>query len=320
VTVLKHADDKQPQIDTLEALKRRPDVDRRTIALIDDEIWAIRLGRRGEDEAAYAIDFAYKGRENHVVIHDLRLEVGDRVAQIDHLILNRVLDLWVCETKAFSEGVKIDDRGYWRRYAGGKTYGMPSPVRQNENHVQVLRELFDSGAIDLPRRLVTLKPTCRPVVLLSNSAKLDLPRSAAKRAAIHGLDTVIKVEELKQTIYESLDDDMRALRALPKFVSASTIKRIGEQLLALHRPGTFDYEAKFGLRKREAPPISAAHVSAPERPSSCESCGRSLSAKVAAYAREHAEELGGRLLCYDCQQVHKRRARRDAQARQRAQA
>lgn len=215
MTVLKTADDKQPELDALEAIKQRPDVDRRTRGLIDDEIWSIRLGRKGENEAAYAIDFAYANRDSYAVIHDLRLRVGERVAQVDHLILNRVLDLWVCETKAFSDGAKVDDRGYWYRYAGSKSYGMPSPVRQNENHLTVLRDLFDSGAIDLPRRVVTIKPTLFPVVLLSNNARVTLPRSAAARAAIRGLETVIKVEELMERILESFDDDIRTLRAIP---------------------------------------------------------------------------------------------------------
>jgi hypothetical protein len=310
MTVLKHADDKQPQLSVLEALKRRADVDHRTRGRIDDEIWAIRMGAKGEEEAAYAIDFGYADRDSHVVIHDLRLEVGDRVAQIDHLILNRVLDLWVCETKAFSDGVKIDDRGYWERYAGRKTYGLPSPVRQNEDHVKVLRGLFDSGAIDLPRRVVTLKPRFIPVVLLSNSAKLTLPRTAAGRAAIHGLETVIKVEELRQRIYESLDDDVRALRAIPKLVSSSRIAGIGQALVARHRPATTNYLAKFGLRDTGMQDLTSTDVARNATAATCDNCAKPLSAKVEAYARDHAQELDGRLLCYDCQEDHRRQSRR----------
>ena len=76
MVLLKHADDKQPHLDALEALLGRPDVDRRTRTLIEEEIWNIRLGRKGEAEAAYDINFAYADSNNYVVIHDLRLEVG----------------------------------------------------------------------------------------------------------------------------------------------------------------------------------------------------------------------------------------------------
>ena len=81
--LIKAADDKQPQIDELEALRTRPDVDAETKAHIDREIKNIRAGARGERDAAYQIDFDYAKESNRVVIHDLRLEVDGRVAQID---------------------------------------------------------------------------------------------------------------------------------------------------------------------------------------------------------------------------------------------
>jgi hypothetical protein len=188
---------------------------------------------------------------------------------------------------------------------------MPSPVLQNENHIEVLRDLFDSGAIDLPRRIgiVTLKPTYFPVVLLSNSAKLDLPKSRAARAAIHGLDTVIKSEELRKRIFDSFDDNIRAVRAIPKLVGVSAIESIGRQLVALHRPATFNWLSKFGLGAESAPPTSAS----PPEPSAamsaspeCVECGRTLTEKVQAYLRDNAHEFRGQMLCYDCQRTFRR--------------
>jgi hypothetical protein len=170
MTVLKVADDKQPQIDALTALLGRSDVDDRTRKLIEDEIWAVRSGIKGERDAAYEIDFHLATRESYAVIHDLRLEFAGRVAQIDHLLINRVLDFWVYETKAFSQGVKIDENGEWYRYGGKFARGMASPVKQNGRHVEVLRDVFAKGAPRLPRRLgVSLKPTFHPVVLISNT-------------------------------------------------------------------------------------------------------------------------------------------------------
>jgi hypothetical protein len=318
VTVFKQADDKQPQIDALTRLLERPHLDRRTRTAIDDEIWAIRVGARGEREAAYEIDFGYADSPNFAVIHDLRLEVKGRVAQIDHLILNRVMDAWVCETKAFSEGVRIDDRGHWYRYAGRKTYGMPSPVHQNANHVEVLKDLVDSGAIALPRRVVTLKPAWYPVVLVSNGAKIDIPKTAAARRSIDGLDTVIKVEELRDRIYNSYDDTMRTLRALPKLVGAEAISDIARQLVALHRPATFDWAAKFGLSRK--PTTTTAETTAPvpatAPPSlagkTCVNCGVTVTPKVAAFSLDNRELFGGRVFCYDCQRKERRRLRRAA--------
>jgi hypothetical protein len=46
MTVLKSADDKQPQLDALAALLERPDVDAHTRKRIQEEIWAVRAVSR----------------------------------------------------------------------------------------------------------------------------------------------------------------------------------------------------------------------------------------------------------------------------------
>ncbi len=305
MTVLKQADDKQPLLDALGSVLARPDLDARTRKKVEDEIWAVRTGAKGERDAAYEIEFHYGRRDSYVVIHDLRLEIDGRVAQIDHLILNRVLDVWVCETKAFSEGVKINEKGEWFRYGGRFAHGMASPVLQNRRHIEVLRDLFENGSVRLPRRLVTLKPTLHPVVLISNDARVDRPKSRAARASVEGLETVIKVEQLERTIDRSFDE-RNPFRLLPKIVSVETISQLGRQLVALHRPAPIDVAGRFGLGPEAVSPSTqpaAAPASAAER---CASCDKPVSPKVAAYSRDHADLFGGRVLCFDCQ----RRTRR----------
>ena len=96
---IKAADDVQSDIDALEALARRPDVDYRTRDRVEQEIRTIRSGAAGEREAAYEIEFEWGKSKNQATIHGLRIEVDGRVAQMDHVIINRVLDVWVCESK-----------------------------------------------------------------------------------------------------------------------------------------------------------------------------------------------------------------------------
>jgi hypothetical protein len=309
MTVLKTADDKEPQLRALDALLGRPDVDGRTRKRIEDQIWAVRAGIQGEREAAYAINFEYADRDSYIVIHDLRLEFGGRVAQIDHLLINVALDVWVCETKAFSEGVKIDERGHWYRYGGRFAHGMESPVKQNDHHVKVLKDLFDKGAIRLPRRIVTLKPNLLPVVLISNNARIDIPRSKRAAASIDGLETVIKIEQLVDKIRRSIDE-RNPVRLLAKFVGPDVILDIGQQLVALHKSGSIDYAAKFGLppAKARAQPVPAgksmpeASVDKPGAPT-CASCGKRVSPKVESYSLAHPDRFGGQVLCFDCQQT-----------------
>jgi len=305
--LIKVADDKQPQIDALGALLGRPDVEATTRKLIDQEIRTMRAGAKGERDAAYEIDFQYRDRDSYMVIHDLRIEFGGRVAQIDHLLINRVLDVWVCETKAFSEGVKINEYGEWFRYGWGRAHGMASPVEQNRRHVAVLGDVFDKGPITLPRRLVRLKPTLLPVVLVSNDARIDRPKTKAAAARVDGLDTVIKVEQLVRTI-ERRFDDRNVVGMVSKLVGAETIERIARELVAMHMPANVDWAGKFGLSAAPTvtPPTAVESASSHQRSSSpiplaCETCGRPVSEKVEAYSREHADRFGGQVLCWDCQ-------------------
>jgi hypothetical protein len=57
-----------------------------------------------------------------VTLRDLQLEVDGRVAQFDHLIIDRVLTIWVCESKHFGRASRLHG---WRNalnyYGGGST-------------------------------------------------------------------------------------------------------------------------------------------------------------------------------------------------------
>ncbi len=157
---LKSADDRQPDLDVLTALLARPDADAATHRRIEQEIRQIRAGAAGEREAAHEIEFHLAHNRNRMTIHDLRLEIGERVAQIDHLVIDRLLDIWVLESKHFAEGVAINDHGEWTGFYGGRSYGMASPVEQNRKHVAVLEQVFAKKLVKLPKRLgiATIKP------------------------------------------------------------------------------------------------------------------------------------------------------------------
>ncbi len=116
--LIKAADDKQPQINALEALLARPDVDAQTRRRIEQEVRMIRAGASGERDAAYEIEFHLGANKNQMTVRDLRIEVDGRVAQIDRLIINRLLDVWVCESKHFAEGVAINEHGEWVAFYG----------------------------------------------------------------------------------------------------------------------------------------------------------------------------------------------------------
>lgn len=190
--LLKSADNKDGGVAELERLLTVAPADRRF--KIEQELRAVRAGTKGEKDAAYLIDFDFEESKFWMVIHDLRLDVGGRVAQIDHLLLDRTLTAFVLETKHFHSGMKITEEGEFLRWNDfKKTFeGMASPLAQNERHIAVLKDAF--AKIDMPTRLgVRLSPTFESYVLVSPNSRIDRPKK---------FDTshVIKADVLRATI------------------------------------------------------------------------------------------------------------------------
>jgi len=108
--LIKKRDSKQAEIDELTTLLSFSLPENKKF-MIERELRFIRSGDQGETDAAYFIDFHFGSNKNWAVIHDLRLEHNGRVAQIDHLLINRYFEVYVLESKNFSYGVKITDTG-----------------------------------------------------------------------------------------------------------------------------------------------------------------------------------------------------------------
>jgi hypothetical protein len=225
---------------------------------IELELRFMRAGIKGEQESAYFIDFENAASKNRVVLHDLRFEINGRVAQIDHLMINRLLDVYVFETKHFNTGIKITEDGEFLRWNDyKKTFeGMPSPLEQNERHIAVLKDVFEQ--IDMPTRLgLRLAPTFHTLVLIAPNARIDRPKK---------FDTsrVIKADHLNKTLRKDIDESgILGAFSMAKMVASETIEDIGRQLLLRHSPIKIDYSAKFGLNAVQKTVAEAPVVSPP---------------------------------------------------------
>src|SRR5688572_8169141 len=112
---IKAADNKHGEVAELTALLARRDLQRSTRELIEREIRAIKAGQRGEADAAYHIEFYTQHSPDTMTLHDLRLQCNGRVAQIDHVIVTRSFEFWVCESKRFADEavININEHGEW---------------------------------------------------------------------------------------------------------------------------------------------------------------------------------------------------------------
>lgn len=316
--LIKAADDKATDIDVLHALLDHHNLNPTIKRRIQDEIRTMQAGLKGEKVAAYEIDFYFQSSRNWAVIHDLRIEHDGRVAQIDHLLFNRLLEIYVCESKNFSEGISINEQGEFSAHYDGRLRGIPSPIEQNRKHIDVLRSVFDDGRVKLPSRLgITLKPNLKSLILVSKGARISRPD-----ARINGLDTIIKVDQLRAQI--DADFEGKSPLLVVKAVSSETVEHLAEQVAALHQPIAFDWEAKFGLRKRAPPPAmksepvanAEANQSSPaspppsanadDKPKSklvCAHCGVSVFYSVAKFCWFNKLRFGGKVYCMDCQKT-----------------
>lgn len=115
----------------MKRLIARVDCKAETKKRMEPEVRNILAGIRGGQEAAYEMKVHWGESKNWMIIHVLRIEHGGLAAQIDHLLINRFLEMWVCESKHFSEGIGINKHGEFAAFFGGKPYGVPSPIEQN---------------------------------------------------------------------------------------------------------------------------------------------------------------------------------------------
>ena len=79
--LVKAADGRQADIDTLTSILDRPALAAQTRHRIETELRQIRADAAGERDAAYEIEFHYAANPNRMTIHDLRLEVNGRTSR-----------------------------------------------------------------------------------------------------------------------------------------------------------------------------------------------------------------------------------------------
>lgn len=302
---IKAADGRHEDVLELEKLLGRLDVAQTTRRRIEAEIRNIQAGERGERDAAFEIEFYFGPSENWATIHDLRIEVGELVAQIDHLIINRLAEIWVCESKSFAGGVSINDHGEWSRWWHGRPEGMASPIEQNKRHIHLLQRAFEERLAPLPRRLglAPMKPRLRSLILVSNGARVSRPRSP-----IDGFDEVIKAEQLKTRILDEFDK--LPARDIARVIGKEGLEQFARGLAALHQPGSVDWATRFGLSKTESPrgeektSDSSETSPTPAGPrrwlvkydGPCSACGRMLTKGSPAVW----DRRSNRMFCLDC--------------------
>jgi hypothetical protein len=266
--------------------------------LIERVLRNIEASERGEKDSAYFIDFYFGKSANWAIIHDLRIQYEGQVAQIDHLVMNRFMDIYVLETKNFHYGLKITPEGEFLINNGQKYFGIESPLEQNDRHIFLLSKAIDHHGI-MPTRLgVVIPPRFVSYVLVSPTSKIIRP-SRSK------LDTsnVIQSDQAFTKIKKDTDD--AGASAILKICSSETLETTANKLFRLHRRTTPDFKARFGIKDRteyvKKPDRIAQDKASHGQSIVCEACKSTVSEKVVQYCLDRKHLLKGRILCYNCQ-------------------
>lgn len=207
--------------------------------LVLGDLKRIRHGDKAERNSSYLLDQLYADRSDAILLHGLRLELDDQVAQIDHLAINRFGIVTLFETKSFSTGIKVDAKGvFWRWNRFKKRYiEMASPIKQSERHIRVLtKQLAEMG----------FSPAgFRHFVLVDYQAKLIKPEK--------GFEQVCRPDRIKDAMMQSstshgLGGWLKSLtRIFAKSYSEAELQQVGQHLLSQHQSIKMDYLTKYGL-------------------------------------------------------------------------
>lgn len=310
--LLKPADDKSEQINLLESLSKASNISIVSRDRIYKELSMLRAGIKGEQDSAYEIDFYFGKSKNWMVIHDLRLECDGRVAQIDHLLMNRLMEFYVIETKNFSTSIEISEKGEFTRFDDEKSFGIASPIEQNNKHIEVLHSTLEKLSHKLPKRVgIKLNPEFKNVVLFSKSVQIKRPNKFDTRL-------VMKADQFKSWIDEDFYDakpSVRNLIQMAKVVFAETITDLGIRLVARHKPIIPDYYSKFGLaksdlsvqqesKKYEVVSTPQTNDKSPDKNYWCASCKAKITERAAKFCWGNEQRFGGRAYCINCQKAH----------------
>ncbi|MCK9293880.1 MAG: NERD domain-containing protein [Desulfobulbaceae bacterium] len=307
--IIKEKDSRESDIALLESVLAQ-DLPQQKSDLVKKELASLRKGVKGEEDAAYLINFDFGSSKNWAVLHDLRLEVNGQVAQIDHLLINRFFEFYVLESKNFSYGMKIEEDGDFLVYYNKQYHGIPSPIEQNRRHIKVLEECLKMHDI-MPKRLgIPIKPNFINYVLMSAGSRVIRPKKSAVDSS-----AVIKVDSLHSTIDKKIDNmqPLGALACVAKLSSSETVMDIAQRIAALHKPIQIDYAKRFGVASPQADAGETRKKRLPTRSTRyfCWACKEGVPDVVAEYCWSYKHIYDNKVYCKKCQKrvLEKRNAK-----------
>jgi hypothetical protein len=294
--LIKSADDKTKRLALLENLQKSPLLDMRQKKWLREELMRCRKGIQGEKESAFYLESYFKGGENHVLLHDLRLVVDGDVAQIDHMAINRVGHVFLIETKNYAGDLAVNAHGEFTVTYDEDHFGIPSPLEQSLRHERVLSKLMEQ--LGMVGRIDT-KLAFHHVVMLHPKATIQRPD-----AKVFDTSFLIKADQFP-TWHKKFVDGVGVgsiLKGAVNMRSLDTIKEWGEKLKRQHRPQDLlalpDFMKPKAAPAAERPAASAVAVAPAPQQVTQPTQPAKAAAEVAPAAAD--ESIAKKLICAHC--------------------
>ncbi len=224
------------QLEDLIKIKLKDKVKEEKTKYILKDINNIKQGLEGERRVAYELENSFIPM---LVLHDLRIEVDDHIAQIDFLLIT---DYFICvlETKLLNGDISINNLGEFTRKTKYKTEGVYSPIVQNERHIKILKQLFKKYSI---AKMVEIDS----LVIMANPKSIIRRQYAPKdiKNKIIRYDQIANMIETKNKLYKSKGP-----------MSEDKMYNISNFLINQHKEVTYDYIKKYSLSAEDFKPLA----------------------------------------------------------------
>jgi hypothetical protein len=298
--LIKSADDQSKRLALLESLEQSSLLDGRQKEWLSEQLWALRMGRSGENDAAHYLDRCYRDNTNLALIHDLRLEWEGEVAQIDHLLISRGFMFYLLETKNFSGNLSINEHGEFEVSSRFGPRGIPSPIAQSKCHEGGLAKWLEH--LGITGRLGS-RPQFFHVVLLNPKRTIRRPDPSKFNTS-----NVIKADAFEEWRSKHVDNGIsfgQTLTAMANLRSGDTVREWAQKLVRQHRPADPLWLPDFMQPRGKAEAMQELPAAPTGRRAVCASCAKPLTVSEQAFCANNAATFDGGMLCMAHQQEYR---------------
>lgn len=208
---------------------------------------------------ATQLDSLLGARDDWIVLHDLRLWQKDKVIEIDHLLINCLMQAWVLDASCFDLQLTITSFGELLTHTGGTDKASqseeasgdfqerlltPSPLLAITEHRRLFRDWLDVSGL-LPLRMgMTLQPQLLYRVVIADESQASRPPED-----IVDSRALVSMSRLRRQCLQvsGRTASITRLRSFTHRIDKRRLRRLGRAIAAQHVTSTIDWPVRLGL-------------------------------------------------------------------------